>query len=551
MVVLNATFALLSAFGSSQNSSGCTNNEIYILTHHAPSESALNTFNCLLDWGTPSAVHCQASVFSAVSAPCSTCTYSQMSSAVLLCFANCSVDDSSDFCQKCVATFLSTWTSACAPRMRTSLSSSSSLLCDKDTLVPRKDVIATQLSTCLAVNQTRAIDCMTNNGFANIPNDCGSCLFGSQFITDSICNQLCAYRPFSGMCMTCINAYVANSIRNCFLLNDYSMTPTAPCTSSDLDLIGPSGHNVDIILSECIDSVSCMASRSGYLIPGKGVVSNSCIQCINVGETRTGFSCVQNACGNITTDCAYSPSIGSFDALCSKEDLSAFDDRSSLKKSINECLFSAPNRTMETITSCLDSVDYTPFNRTITGNCRSCMSGVLANMTSCVPTCNTYGNETTACQECIGTSMAYSFSACFGEAQAGVCSLAESTTIAYESWSLGILQRCLLDNLFDNIPSCLNKAGLGSSNALIDMSFECQNCLSQYLLHNTDCPTFCRNNGSDSNECRLCVTDSLTKMLQNCTINGTIGGSFNNSRNASVSSLMFALLIIAFLISIL
>ena len=542
----------MSAMNSSTLSAGCTETDRLILTDQSFSQSGVKVFECFIDWGTPAPVYCNDTVFATLSPSCAVCTFSRITDSAVSCLSKCSSDFSSDMCNTCIQTFLSGWNDACIPQLRSSSVPSLEHLCASASLLEETDTIASQLSTCLAVNETRAIDCMTDNGFPNLPNDCGNCLFASQFITDSICHDLCTYRPFSGLCLNCINAYVANSVRSCFLLGSYSLIPTARCSSNDLALIGSSGSNVDTVLFQCKDSVSCMTGRSGFLIPGKGTVSNNCIQCLDVGETRSGFSCSQYSCGNITTDCAFSPSIGSSNSLCDIDDLAALHTDSPLMLSINHCLFTSSNRTMDTVISCLSSIDDTPLKRSLSTSCRSCMSGVLANMTSCVPTCDMYGNHATPCQDCVATSVSSSLTTCFGKATSGgVCSLTESTSIAFESWSLGILQRCLLENLFTNIPYCMNQAGLGEINALVDMSFDCQNCMSMYLLHDSVCPSLCRNNGTDSNECRLCVTDSITGMLQNCTMNLTLSDSTNITRDTSPLHPGVILPIIVLLISIL
>ena len=539
----------MSALQTSRNSFGCSESDRLLLANPGSSQSALEMFECFLDWGKPSSYRCNELVFNSLSSSCATCTFSQISNSAMTCLSRCSQGGSSDVCDTCMSNFLSGWTDACTPQLRSSSIIQS--LCASEDSGPFRDNITTQLSTCLAVNETRAIDCMTSNGFPNLPNDCGNCLFASQYITDSVCHGLCRYRPFSGLCQNCINAYVANTIRSCFLLGSYSIISTARCSYTDLGLIGPSKDNVDEVLSQCEESVSCLAGRSGFLIPGKGTVSNSCIQCLSVGETRSGNSCGQFACANITTDCAFSPSIGSLDLLCSLDDLSNFNVNSPLMASINYCLFTSQNRSMETIISCLDSNDNTALNRTLSTNCRSCMSSILANKTSCIATCDKYGNQATPCQECVATSVAFSLSTCFGKANAGVCSLYESTSIAYESWSLGVLQRCLLDNVFSNIPYCMDQAGLGSTNAIVDMSFDCQNCMYLSLLRDSVCPSLCRTNGTDSNECRLCVTNSITGMLQNCTLNASLTGSIIDFRSATHIHSAIIVPLIALIISIL
>ena len=295
----------------------------------------------------------------------------------------------------------------------------------------------------------------------------------------------------------------------------------------DRGLIGPSGLSVDPVLAACTDSVSCLASRAGYLVPGRGTISNNCIQCLHVGETRSENSCSEHMCSNMTTDCAFAPSIDSMGSNhCTREDVAAFNIYSPLFRSINDCLFKANDRTTDAISECLGSYDDTALNTTLTPNCRTCMDGFLANTSLCVDTCTTYGNQTAVCQECLGSSMSYALSSCFGNQtheDPKSCSLTEVTRIAYEPWSIASLQRCLLNHTFSSVPECLESSGLGpSSGALVDMTFDCQNCLSQYLIQKTECPSVCETEGTDSNACRLCATNSMTGMLQHCTWNASL-----------------------------
>lgn len=549
MVAVNVTYALASAIDSSMRSVACSIMEVGLLTDQSHSESPLRKFTCLVPLHSSPPLFCDTTFYSELSPQCATCTFAQITEVTLSCFEICSTGASSDFCRTCVNTFLSSWMDGCTLHARDSAPPLSPLLCES--LEKQRDDIAYQLSVCLAVNETRAIDCMMDNGFSNIPKDCSNCLFSSQYISDTVCYNLCVYRPYSGNCLQCINAYVSNSIRNCFLMNSYAMTTSAACTVSDMSLIGPSGNSVDRILRSCISSVSCLVSRSGYLVPGEGTVSNDCIQCIHTGETKSGNSCTDNACANITTDCGFAPSIGALEEIsCSREDVAAFSPNSPQFRSINNCLYTAQNRTNEAVINCLKVPDNTLLNTTLSANCQSCMSSVLANSTSCVPTCDAYGHESVACQECVGTLLSFSLSSCFGTATSDVCSLNEATNVAYKSWSLAVLQRCLLYNNFTNIPNCMIEAGFSSPTAHIDLSFDCRNCMSLFLIHSEDCQSSCLNGDADSNECRRCTTQSLTGMIQNCTRNASLFSSIPETRGFTESQIIFSIALIFITISI-
>ena len=545
MVALNTTYALTSALSSSMRSSGCTSNDIEILTGLDYFEYSLNKFACFvpLDW-SPSLL-CDPSSYLTITPQCSTCTFSQINQSVLICLERCSREDSSDFCKDCVGAFMASWTDACTLQRRSSELSAPSSICSS--LNSQREYIANQLSVCLSVNETRAIDCMTDNGFSNIPKDCSNCLFSSQYITDTVCHNLCMDRPYSGPCIQCINAFVSNSIRSCFTLESYAMTSKAACTVSDMSLIGPAGSNVDTILNACKESVSCMVSRSGYLIPGKGTVSNDCIQCINTGETRSGYSCTENSCADITTDCGYAPSIPSSDVLCSTADLGAFYTESLLLRSINDCLYISSNRTIAAVVECIKVPDNTNLNNTLSENCQSCMSRVLSNLTSCTVTCEAYGNQSATCQDCVGKLLSFSISSCFGAAKTDVCTLHEATNVAYQSWSLAVLQRCLLANNFTDVSPCMNEAGMSSPGVLIDFSFDCRNCMSMFLMHSDNCKNSCKNKGTDSNECRSCTTESLTGMLRNCTRNESLISTIPETRGLTHHSKLIYTIAITFL----
>jgi hypothetical protein len=376
--------------------------------------------------------------------------------------------------------------------------------------------LASELATCLAVNSTRTIDCMSKSGFANIPTGCADCLFSAAYVTDGACQSVCSARPSSGRCRQCVNAFVTNTMIRCFGLPSFNMPFEPACSDDDMELIGPDNMNINSFLKKCTDSVSCEYDNVGFAVGGNGVISDKCLDCMYVGEGRSDGSC-DDYCASVTTDCGYSPLQATYysklvnaDYPCTIEDLAIFDHRSRLQDSIHDCLYNS-NHTALGISQCLGVAGPQPAIQKFSDTCRLCMSNEVEILPSCVSTCSSYGLKSTACQDCVGNVKKDSFMTCFASSGTSQCSLTEASMIAYESWALTVLQRCLLDTGFSDIKTCFAKSELDN----IDLSFECNVCMTQYLERGVACAPSCKTNPG-SQDCRLCSTTAVTDMLKKC-----------------------------------
>jgi len=521
-VALNATYALISALGSSSPNI-CTPTEIRILSPTEVNWSTVRGFRCLLNSDLALPGHCDSEFYDSISPGCASCTYSAFKQPVLSCIMRCSVDSStSNYCQQCTSNFLTEWGNSCTTaglQATTSISGVDGSACSGSSFQTEggEGFLAYQLSTCLSVNQTRTIDCMTSAGFPDIPPTCSECLFSSSFVTDSACHSVCSSRPSSGPCMQCVNTFVVNTMVRCFQIPSFNLPFESACSDNDLQLMGPANIDINRFLDLCTDSVSCRYDNIGFAVGGAGIISDKCLDCLYVGEGRTNGSCT-DYCASVTTDCAFSPLEASSTMThltdptypCTLEDLSVFDDRSRLQTAIHDCMYTS-NGTATGLGHCLQVAGPSPPLQSLSRGCQSCMKSDLAKMPSCVSTCVTFGHQSSVCQECIGNAKEHAFSVCFAASAQVKCTLEESSAIAYESWALAVLQRCLLDTAFRDVSDCLAKAELNR----MKRSFQCNVCLTKFLEDQVQCAAKCRVDYT-SQDCRLCSTKVVTDMLKNC-----------------------------------
>jgi hypothetical protein len=512
MIGLNATFALYSSLFN-KGDLYCISADIDVF-FPVTATSPIQMFRCLVLQDANMPAYCNSQFYNSLRSGCVSCTFSTLTVAYLGCFEHCSTDASAEYCQQCSQSYLASWQSQCAsgltiPAITSTLDPTGSS-CSENTFTALGGVstMASELTSCLAVNQTISSTCMASRGYVDLPTTCSSCLFATKAITDSVCTSVCSKRPFSGMCRKCISSFVSTTIMRCFKYANFPIPIQASCDDSDMKFIGTDPSAFPAFVRACDGTPECASGTAGLKFAPDKTISNSCMHCLSVSVGKKD-KCRGDSCEKVVSDCIATPVTQAIteQGSCLFSDLSILGSGSASLAAMNACIYQSNNT--ERISTCIAEAGFS-------SPCLSCVINSLPTFNKCGahPAC-VADVKSTDCQTCVTQAYNTAFLSCYATGVTKSCSVNEVANLSENVWGTALFQRCVRDSPLQST-SCFEEASLFTESS--QPGTGCQNCLSSKLTSQTTCLTACMSEPG-STDCATCTTRMMSDITKGCTEN--------------------------------